>query len=85
MQLFANLRYVALDGTAVTDTGLAHLSDLTNLQTVQLAGTAVTDTGLARLSGLTNLKGLFIDRTPIERLRARHAAQQQRKKSNHGI
>ena len=49
-----------LNGTAVTDDGLAHLEGLTELRGLDLSNTRVTDAGLAHLKKLHNLRGLYI-------------------------
>ena len=47
---------VFLDGTKVTDAGLADLKGLKRLTHLYLCDTGVTDAGLAHLKGLTELQ-----------------------------
>ena len=59
------LRDLILDGSRVTDLGLARLRSLTQLQELSLMETSVTDAGLSHLVGLTNLKTLYLGNTGI--------------------
>jgi len=45
------LTHLYLNETAVTDAGLAHLSELTHLERLSLEGTAVTPAGVDGLHG----------------------------------
>jgi uncharacterized membrane protein len=72
---FPNLVRLRLDGTRVTDLGLAHMRALQHLEYLNLHGTRVGDAGLRHLAGLRNLRALYLWQsaaTPegIERLRA---------------
>ena len=63
-----------MDGTKVTDAGLADLRGLSNLQSLDLKETRVTDAGLVHLKGLSNLQSLDLNGTKVtyagvERLR----------------
>jgi hypothetical protein len=49
---------LCLDGTKVSDSGMAHLQGLNNLESLSLIGTEVADNGLARLKSLVSLKTL---------------------------
>jgi Leucine-rich repeat (LRR) protein len=62
---FDEVREVDLNGTQVTDAGLAHLQGLTALQELYLRGTQVTDAGLAHLRGLTGLLSLNLNDTQV--------------------
>ena len=63
--LGANLRWLDLAGTAVTDAGLAHLPAMPNLVRLHLERTAVTDAGLAGLTGLASLEYLDLYGTGV--------------------
>ena len=52
-----------LNGTKVTDAGLAHLKGLSQLKNLQLENTKVTDAGLAHLKELNQLLVLVLDDT----------------------
>lgn len=54
-----------LEGTQVTDAGLAHLKGLTNLKSLDLYYTRVTDAGLVHLKGLKNLEWLRLEGTQV--------------------
>src|SRR5262249_38440875 len=54
----ANLRWLDLAGTAVTDTGLVQLVSMPNLQRLHLERTQVSDHGLAHVAGLNDLEYL---------------------------
>ena len=56
--LGANLRWLDLGGTRVTDNGLTQLVALPNLTRLHLERTAITDAGLASLAALPNLEYL---------------------------
>ncbi len=75
---YANLRGSALERAVaemlggpspptaqITNTGLAHLKELTSLETLHLDNTQVGDEGLVYLTGLTSLKTLFLAGTKI--------------------
>jgi hypothetical protein len=61
----AQVSELNLEGTQVTDAGLAHLAGLTALERLWLIGTQVTDAGLAHLSRLTALEVLWLDDTQV--------------------
>ncbi len=63
--LQANLRWLDVARTSVTDAGLAHVAQMRNLQRLHLERTAVTDAGLARLAGLRDLEYLNLYGTPV--------------------
>jgi hypothetical protein len=48
--------FLWLDGPAIDDAGVAHLTGLTGLAHLDLCNTSVGDAGLARLEQLANLK-----------------------------
>ena len=54
-----------LDGTSVSDAGLAHLAGLTGLRWLYLYSTSVSDAGLAHLAGLTGLQWLYLSDTGV--------------------
>jgi hypothetical protein len=56
---------VFLDGTKLTDAGLAHLNELTRLRVLDLTDTQVTDAGLAHLTGLKGLQRLHLTGTKV--------------------
>ena len=51
---------VSLNGTDVTDGGLAHLKGLTKLKVLQIIDTQITDAGLSHLKGMTKLQELWL-------------------------
>ena len=55
IRFLTNLESLDLEGTPITDAGLAHLEGLTKLAYLDLSGFQVTDVGLVHLKGLTNL------------------------------
>lgn len=59
------VRQLSLEGTAVTDAGLAAIAGLTGLQALSLYGTKVSNAGLASLAGLTALETLWLSRTQV--------------------
>jgi YHS domain-containing protein len=63
--LAAQVVWLNLAGTAVTDAGLASLGALKNLQRLHLERTAVTDAGLAQLKGLADLRYLNLYGTKV--------------------
>lgn len=63
--LGANLRWLDLGGTAITDDGLTHLTALPNLTRLHLPRTAVTDAGLPALAGLQELELLNLYGTTV--------------------
>lgn len=63
--IVAKITTLWLDGTAIGDVGLGHLSVLKNLRVLNLKKTLVTDTGLAHLRGLTKLKLLILSGTAV--------------------
>jgi hypothetical protein len=53
----SDLQFLSLDGTQVTDAGLAHLKGLNGLKWLKLTKTSVTDAGVAKLrESLPDLK-----------------------------
>ena len=61
----ANLRWLDLGGTAVTDTGLGQLEAMLNLTRLHVERTKLTDAGLARIAGLNDLEYLNLYGTQI--------------------
>lgn len=59
------LECVILDGTRITDAGMAELGQMVTLQVLHIRGTAITDAGLQHLSGLRNLFKLALDDTAV--------------------
>jgi hypothetical protein len=55
----------SLTASAITDAGMAHLSELTQVECLALNMTAITDVALVHITGLTQLKQLFLDHTKI--------------------
>jgi len=51
--------------TALTDTGLAFLSDLPNLDELSISNTAVTDAGMLELNRFVQLTSLALDGTAV--------------------
>ncbi len=61
LKLFGIVRapaYVDLDGTAMTDEGLANLNGFTDLRKLRISNTQVTNAGLKHLAGLASLQEL---------------------------
>jgi hypothetical protein len=56
---------IDVNGTVVTDAGVAELAKCKSLSTVNLGKTAVTDSGLALLTKITGLESLWLDDTSI--------------------
>jgi len=54
-----------LDGTEITDAGLAHLAGLRRLQWLQLNDTMITDAGLIHLRNMSNLTKLNVNDTYV--------------------
>lgn len=63
--LAANIRWLDLGGTGVTDAGLARLPAMPNLTRLHIERTAITDTGLAALTGLASLEYLNLYGTAV--------------------
>jgi mono/diheme cytochrome c family protein len=63
--LAANLRWLDLGGTAITDAGLERIAALQNLTRLHLERTAIDDSGLEHLSGLANLEYLNLYGTAV--------------------
>jgi uncharacterized membrane protein/YHS domain-containing protein len=63
--LGANLRWLDLAGTRVTDAGLAHLAGMTNLTRLHLERTGIGDAGLGQLTGLAGLSYLNLYGTAV--------------------
>ena len=61
----SHLKFVKLDGSRVSDEGLAKLAKLQKLQALNLDGTDVTDAGMKHLAGMTELWQLVLSRTRI--------------------
>ena len=61
----AHLQWLYLNGTEVTDRGLANLKRLDSLTLLHLADTQITDAGLEHLAALTNLRILHLSGTPV--------------------
>src|SRR5262249_17832986 len=59
------LTHLELNGTGVTDAGLANLKDCVNLQQVDLSNTQVGDTGLAQLAACKDLSTLLLKGTLV--------------------
>lgn len=63
--LKANLRWLDLGGTKVTDAGLAAVSEQRNLTRLHLERTAITDAGLACVAKLRNIEYLNLHGTAV--------------------
>lgn len=61
----ANITWLNLAGSQVTDAGLAPLAGMPRLTSIHLERTAITDAGLAHLAGLTNLEYLNLFGTQV--------------------
>ncbi len=61
----ANVSYLTLGGSQVTDAGLAQLSGLRALQWLDITGAEVSDAGLKHLTGLTQLQKLMVGQTRV--------------------
>ena len=58
-----NLRFLAREGTQVTDTGLVHLNGMTKMGKLFLGNSQISDRGLVHLKGFTNLHQLGLQAT----------------------
>ncbi len=65
LPLAANLRWLDLAGTAVTDAGLTPIAAMQSLMRLHLERTAVTDAGIARLKDLRELEYLNLHATAV--------------------
>lgn len=54
-----------LDGSRVTDAGLAYLGPLTLLSVVNLNDTAITDAGPQRLANPPQVRRVYLSRAPV--------------------
>ncbi len=63
--LGADVPYLALGGTNITDSGLAQLTDLEQVRWIDLAKTRVTDAGVRHLAEIKSLVELDLSATPI--------------------
>ncbi|HEV8000114.1 MAG TPA: hypothetical protein VGP63_09555 [Planctomycetaceae bacterium] len=54
-----------LQGTKITDAGLASLEGLNNIEHIDLEGTAITDAGLEHLRHMTHLEVLMVTDTKV--------------------
>jgi mono/diheme cytochrome c family protein/YHS domain-containing protein len=63
--LAANLRWLDLAGTRITDAGLIQIARMPHLVRLNLSRTAVTDAGLAQLSELAELEALSLYSTAV--------------------
>ncbi|HVX61127.1 MAG TPA: hypothetical protein VHC19_11010 [Pirellulales bacterium] len=61
----SELKFVKLDGSRVSDEGLAQLAKLRKLQALNLDGTDVTDGGMKHLARMTELWQLVLSRTRV--------------------
>lgn len=61
----AQIKWVDLARTKVTDKGLAHLAGMSNLTRLHLENTGITDAGLDALKGLANLEYLNLYGTQV--------------------
>jgi hypothetical protein len=62
---FPHLRWLALDGSDITDTQLKHLQCLKELQCLDLQGTGITDSGLEHIKVITSLRSVQLQNTPV--------------------
>jgi Leucine Rich repeat len=58
--LSARLERLTLEGTIISDAGLAEVAKLTSLECLSLLDTGITDAGLSQLASLTGLKELYL-------------------------
>jgi hypothetical protein len=67
LRAFNGIRHLQLDGTSVTDAGLAELASMATIETLNLWGTkGIRDEGLVHLAGLTRLEKLTLNWTSIK-------------------
>lgn len=60
------LRELDIDGSsAVTDSGMAHLSRLVELEHLNVSNSSIGDAGLAHMKGLVHLKQLWLGNTKV--------------------
>jgi hypothetical protein len=60
-----SLMSLSLMDTAITNSGLVHLTNLVNLRKLNLAGTKITDAGLADVGKLVSLETLYLGGTHV--------------------
>ena len=61
----AQMTWICLDNTDVTDEGILLLSGMDRLDVLKICGTKVTDAGLGRLKGLTSLRMLDLRNSEV--------------------
>ena len=61
----ANLEWLNVDNTQLSDAGLQHFRMMNKLTFLHLGSTAVSDAGLPQLEGLASLKDLKVTRTAV--------------------
>jgi hypothetical protein len=62
-----DLKYLYLNISPITDSGVKHLARLPKLSSLELTGTQVTDAGLEHLATLPKLESLYLDETKISK------------------
>jgi hypothetical protein len=60
-----SLRYLLLDGQAITDAGLAHVAGMAQMEILWLDGAQVSDAGLVHFKGMMSLKRLCLYKTQV--------------------
>jgi hypothetical protein len=63
--VFANVTWVRLDGSSVTDADLEQLKGMSQLHLLALSDTPITDAGLEHIASLTQLNTLYLNRTVV--------------------
>ena len=64
---FSKLKGIELQGSTVTDSGLANLRGLKEIEELNLRITAITDAGLEFLRDLKSLEGIYLHNTDVTR------------------
>jgi Leucine-rich repeat (LRR) protein len=65
MKSLSHITGLHLNGSKVTDAGLAPLEGLDNIGHINLEGTAVTDAGIAHLRNMTHLQMLIVTNSKV--------------------
>jgi Leucine-rich repeat (LRR) protein len=60
-----NLHWLDLEGSGITDEGLAEISQLRTVEELLISGTEVTDAGMAHVAAMRNLKRLHLQDTKV--------------------
>lgn len=65
MSVHKDIRVLILNGTEITDAGMADIGKMTKLAHLYLEDTQITDRGLNQLTGIKELETLWLARTKV--------------------